>query len=158
MRWFPYLVVVLGLLPGNLGAKEYFQQGPFTVRKVEGVCKMEIALSDKSGDTLALLALFPTDEYYAELFTDRKRVGIARKNLTIGFDDRKGVPIAFVPDSEGKDKFWRWQYLDNSQELLAEVRRRDKMSVNFSNGNQNFRLSVRLTGSAKAVDSLRKCR
>ncbi|MBF0370806.1 MAG: hypothetical protein HQL52_15250 [Magnetococcales bacterium] len=159
MRFSLALVMVLALFfSGEVEAREVYKSGRFTVRKVEGTCKLEVALPLSGQDTAAILALFPTDDYYGEFFTERRRIGMARDKLKISFDRGENQEVGFVPDSSAKDSYWRWQYLENTQGLLEKIRKMDRMEISFSNGKKNFKFKVSLKGSSKAVKALQKCR
>ncbi|MEO5378933.1 MAG: hypothetical protein H7832_14300 [Magnetococcus sp. DMHC-6] len=150
--------VFMGMV-GTVSAQEFYKEGAFTVRKVEGACKLEIALPlDKEKDTAAILAIFPKDEYYGELFTERKRIGLAQKKVDIIFDKEKPRSINFVPKTDGNDDYWRWQYLESTKGMLDEVKRRNNMVVKFSNGKKSFEFTVSLKGSTKAVTTLLQCK
>ncbi|MBF0294289.1 MAG: hypothetical protein HQL96_03800 [Magnetococcales bacterium] len=138
--------------------KEIYKNGRYTVRKVEGACKLEIVLSKNERDFQAILALFPSDDYYGELFTEREKVGLARDKVLIAFDNGKPRAIPFIPDADAKDSFWRWQYLEDTQELLGSIQKKGEMRVSFSNGTRNFEFAVPLKGSGKAIQALRNCR
>ncbi|MBF0212458.1 MAG: hypothetical protein HQM00_02705 [Magnetococcales bacterium] len=138
--------------------KEVYKNGRFTVRKVEGACKLEILLAKNEKDHQAILALFPSEDYYGELFTEREKVGLARDKVLISFDNGKPRSIPFVPDADAKDSYWRWQYLEDTQELLAMIQKRGEMRVSFSNGTKTFEFAIPLKGSGKAVAALRGCR
>ncbi len=142
----------------DLQAKEVYKKGHFTVRKVEGTCKLEILLHKSDREPAAILALFPSDDYYGELFTEKPRIGLARGKVSIGFDGGRAQNIPFVPDAAAKDSYWRWQYLETTQGLLNSVRRKNDMTVSFSNGKERFNYSVSLKGSSRAVKALRRCR
>ncbi|MEO5330574.1 MAG: hypothetical protein H7839_01015 [Magnetococcus sp. YQC-5] len=138
--------------------KEVYKNGRYTVRKVEGACKLEIVLSKNDRDFQAIMALFPSDDYYGELFTEREKVGLARDKVLIAFDNLKPRSIPFVPDADAKDSYWRWQYLEDTQELLTMIQKRGEMRVSFSNGTKTFEFVVPLKGSGKAIAALRSCR
>ncbi|MBF0629156.1 MAG: hypothetical protein HQL91_13140 [Magnetococcales bacterium] len=138
--------------------KEVYKNGRFTVRKVEGACKLEILLAKNERDHQAILALFPSEDYYGELFTEREKVGLARDKVLIGFDNGKPRSIPFVPEADAKDSYWRWQYLEDTQELLGQIQKRGEMKISFSNGTKTFDYAVPLKGSGKAVAALRSCR
>ena len=153
---------MLGLLLiapwSNLDAQEVYKNGRYTVRKVKDSCKLEILLNKSDQDPAALLALFPNDLYYGELFTEKKRIGMARAKLRIQFDQEKEQEIDFVADASAQDDYWRWQYLKNTQGLLRKISRGKEMTLSFSNGKQEFKYIVPLKGSSNAVLSLRRCR
>ncbi|MEO5346921.1 MAG: hypothetical protein H7834_11165 [Magnetococcus sp. YQC-9] len=160
-RIFATTVIFLFFLaiPGAESSyKEVFKSGRYTVRKVEGTCKLEILLAKNEKDHQAILALFPSEDYYGELFTEREKIGLARDKVLISFDNSKPRSIPFVPDADAKDSFWRWQYLEDTQELLAQIQKRGEMRVSFSNGTKTFEYVVPLKGSGKAVAALRGCR
>ncbi|MBF0416806.1 MAG: hypothetical protein HQL86_00960 [Magnetococcales bacterium] len=138
--------------------KEVYKSGRYTVRKVEGTCKLEILLAKNEKDHQAILALFPSEDYYGELFTEREKIGLARDKVLISFDNSKPRSIPFVPDADAKDSFWRWQYLEDTQEILSMIQKRGEMRVSFSNGTKTFEYVVPLKGSGKAVAALRGCR
>ena len=142
----------------DLQAKEIFKKGHFTVRKVEGTCKLEILLHKSDREPAAILALFPSDDYYGELFTEKPRIGLARGKVSVSFDRDKAQSIPFVPDAAAKDSYWRWQYLETTQGLLVNVRRKNNMTISFSNGKRKFKYSVSLKGSSRAVKALQRCR
>ncbi|MEO5353675.1 MAG: hypothetical protein H7835_10770 [Magnetococcus sp. XQGC-1] len=159
MRFFPVLLGLLVLLPwGDLQAREIYKSGRYTVRKVEGTCKLEILLHEGDQEPAAILALFPSDEYFGEMFTEKTRIGVAVKKVRIQFDQEKPRDINFVADASAKDNYWRWQYLENTQGLLNMLGKRGKMVVSFSNGKTMFKYTVPLKGSTKAVLALRHCR
>ncbi|MBF0127778.1 MAG: hypothetical protein HQM02_11275 [Magnetococcales bacterium] len=163
MRFSWIFAALLVFLPWNgHGAensyKEIYKNGRYTVRKVEGTCKLEIVLSKNERDFQAILALFPSDDYYGELFTERDKVGLARDKVLIAFDSGKPRPIPFIPDADAKDSFWRWQYLEDTQEILSMIQKKGEMRVSFSNGTKNFEFTVPLKGSGKAIAALRSCR
>ncbi|MEO5364557.1 MAG: hypothetical protein H7838_13165 [Magnetococcus sp. DMHC-8] len=159
MRFLLVLLGLLVLLPwGDLQAKEIYKSGRYTVRKVEGTCKLEILLHEGDQEPAAILALFPSDEYFGEMFTEKTRIGIAQKKVRIQFDQEKPRDINFVADASAKDNYWRWQYLENTQGLLNLMGKRSKMIVSFSNGKSMFKYTVPLKGSTKAVLALRHCR
>lgn len=143
---------------GDLQAKEVYKSGHFTVRKVESTCKLEILLHRSDREPAAILALFPSDDYYGELFTEKPRIGLAKDKVSIGFDSGAAQEIPFVPDAAAKDNYWRWQYLETTQGLLTDVRRKNSLSVSFSNGKETFKYTVSLKGSSKAVSALQRCR
>ncbi|MBF0341986.1 MAG: hypothetical protein HQL95_13645 [Magnetococcales bacterium] len=158
-----FVAAMLCLLPwvanGAEGSyKEVYKNGRYTVRKVEGACKLEILLAKNDRDHQAILALFPSEDFYGELFTEREKVGVARDKVLISFDNGKPRSIPFVPDADAKDSFWRWQYLEDTQELLAMIQKRGEMRVSFSNGTKTFEYTVPLKGSGKAIAALRGCR
>ena len=159
MRFTFVLLGILTLFPwSDLDATEVYKSGRYTVRKVKDTCKLEILLHKNDREPAAILALFPSDLYYGELFTEKKRIGMARQEITIQFDQEPSRVIAFVPDAASKDDFWRWQYLDNTQGLLSMISRRREVTVSFSNGKNRFQYKVSLKGSSKAVLALRQCR
>lgn len=163
MAFSRYVAALLMLLPlSGYGAensyKEVYKNGRYTVRKVEGACKLEIVLAKNEKDFQAILALFPSDDYYGELFTEREKVGVARDKVLISFDNSKPRSIPFVPDAEAKDSYWRWQYLEDTQEILPMIQKRGEMRVSFSNGTKTFEYVVPLKGSGKAIAALRGCR
>ena len=156
------IMILLGLLLiapwSNLDAQEVYKNGRYTVRKVKDSCKLEILLNKSDQDPAALLALFPNDLYYGELFTEKKRVGAARANVHIRFDQEKGSTFPFVADASAQDDYWRWQYLKNTRGLLNKISRGNTMTLSFSNGKKTFEYIVPLKGSSNAVLSLRRCR
>ncbi|WP_130470676.1 hypothetical protein [Candidatus Magnetaquicoccus inordinatus] len=156
------MLVMLGLLVmvpwGDLHAKEIYKSGRYTVRKVEGTCKLEILLHEGDQEPAAILALFPSDEFFGEMFTEKARIGVAQKKVRIQFDQDKPKDINFVADASAKDNYWRWQYLENTQGILGLLGKRTKMIVSFSNGKTMFKYTVPLKGSTKAVMALRHCR
>ncbi|MBF0402032.1 MAG: hypothetical protein HQL90_14870 [Magnetococcales bacterium] len=159
MRYTLVLIGLLILLPwGELQAREIYKNGPYTVRKTEEkICKLEISLH-KQKEPVAILALFPSNEYYGEMVTERARIGLARKNMSIQFDREQPRKMVFLANSAEKDDRFRWQYLDNTQGLLKKVAQKRTMTVSFSNGKTPFKYVVSLKGSAKAVKALRRCR
>lgn len=150
--------MVLWMPWGNAQAAEIFKKDQFTVRKVEGTCKLEIQLHDNERAPAAILAIFPSDDFYGELFTEKPRIGLAKKSVKIRFDNGKAKEINFIPDAAAEDSYWRWQYLDTSEGLLDNVSRKGKMYVEFSNGQQDFSYTVPLKGSGNAVKALKKCK
>lgn len=138
--------------------KEIYKKDRYTIRKVEGACKLEIVLSKNERDFQAILAVFPSDDYYGELFTEREKVGLAKDKVLISFDNSKPRSIPFIPNADAKDSYWRWQYLEDTQELLMMIQKRNEMHVSFSNGTKTFEFTVPLKGSGKAVSALRNCR
>lgn len=158
MRFSFILALTLALLPwGDLHAREIYKSGHYTVRKVEGTCKLEIQLHKGEGEPAAILALFPSDDFYGELFTEKPRIGVARDGVRIRFDNDKARNIAFVPDAEAKDSYWRWQYLESTDGVLDQITKKNTLSVSFSNSKKSFKYSVSLKGSGKAVSALRQC-
>ncbi len=158
MRFSFILVGLMILLPwGDLHAREVYKKGHYTVRKVDKTCKLEILLHKGDRQAAAILALFPSDDYYGELFTEKARIGLARKKVQIQFDQETPRDIPFVPDASAKDNYWRWQYLESTRELLDLVSRKNKMSVSFSNGKSTFKYEISLKGSSKAVKALKRC-
>ncbi|MBF0162608.1 MAG: hypothetical protein HQL88_10000 [Magnetococcales bacterium] len=159
MRFSLVLLGLLTLLPwSDLQAREIFKSGRYTVRKVESTCKLEILLHDGDQEPAAILALFPSDEYFGEMFTEKNRIGVAQKKVRIQFDQEKARDIPFIADASAKDNYWRWQYLENTQGLLNMLGKHSKMIVSFSNGKNMFKYTVSLKGSGKAVLALRHCR
>ncbi|MBF0145760.1 MAG: hypothetical protein HQL84_07535 [Magnetococcales bacterium] len=160
MRLSPVLASLLLLSApwGDLQAAEIFKSGPFTVRKVDNTCKLEIQLHENDRQPAAILALFPAEDYYGELFTEKSRIGLAHEKVTVKFDNDKVREIPFVPDAAAKDAYWRWQYLETTEGILDNVARKGKMLVDFSNGKQSFSYTVVLKGSGKAVKSVRSCK
>jgi hypothetical protein len=165
MRFSIVLALMLALVPwGDLTAASdvYFQKGRYTVRKVEGTCKLEISLHyDSQGkkQSSAILALFPSDDYYGEFFTQKESIGLARQKVQIQFDKEKPVNIPFVLDAAQKDGYWAWQYLESTDGILHQVAKKRDMIVRFSNvKGKPYKYTISLTGSGKAVKSLRKCR
>ena len=162
MRFSIVLALLLALVPwGDLGAASdvYYQKGRYTVRKVEGTCKLEIALHHGKKQSSAILALFPTDDYYGEFFTQKDTIGLASQKVRVQFDKQKPVNIAFVLDAAQKDGYWAWQYLDSTDGILRKVAKKSKLTVRFSNvKGEKFKYSISLSGSGNAVKSLRKCR
>ena len=159
MRFSLVLLGLLMLLPwGDLQAREIYKSGRYTVRKVESTCKLEVLLHEGDREPAAILALFPTDEYFGEMFTERARIGVAQKNVRIKFDKLKPRDIFFITDAAAKDNYWRWQYLENTQGLLSLLSKHREMVVSFTNGKNLFKYTVSLKGSSKAVLALRHCR
>ncbi len=161
---FLYIVIALSLfVPWNMAnAKNkndvVYQKGRYKVHKVMGVCKLEITLSKNDQDYQAILALFASDDYYNELFTERKRIGLATRRVLVGFDKHKAKRIPFVAEANAKDSYWHWQYLQESQDMLTLVKKRKSMQVKFSTNKKTFTFDVPLKGSSKAVTALRNCR
>ncbi len=153
------------LFSWQVEAQEILRKGHFTVRKVDGVCKLEITMSmvDREGSTssnrdpVAILALFADPDFYGELFTERRRVGMARKEVLIGFDMDPDMKTPFV-ETPGKDRHWRWQYLETPRNILDDVANRNAIRVAFHNGNQWWRFKVSLKGTARIVRRLKSCR
>lgn len=143
---------------GNLQAGEIFKGGQFTVRKVDNACKLEIQLHENDRQPAAILALFPTEDYYGELFTEKPRIGLAHEKVSIRFDSDKAREIPFVPDAAAKDAYWRWQYLETTEGILDNISRKGKMIVEFTNGKQSFSYTVTLKGSSKAVKLAKACK
>ena len=159
MRFSLVLLGLLMLLPwGDLQAREIYKSGRYTVRKVESTCKLEVLLHEGDREPAAILALFPTDEYFGEMFTERARIGVAQKKVRIKFDKLKPRDIFFITDATAKDNYWRWQYLENTQGLLSLLSKHREMVVSFTNGKNLFKYTVSLKGSSKAVLALRHCR
>ncbi|MBF0358713.1 MAG: hypothetical protein HQL70_08890 [Magnetococcales bacterium] len=162
MRFSIILAFVLALVPwGDLPAASdvYYQKGRYTVRKVEGTCKLEIALHHGKKQSSAILALFPSDDYYGEFFTQKDTIGLARSKVQIQFDNLKPNNIPFVQDAAQKDGYWAWQYLESTDGMLNNVAKKRNMTVRFSNvKGKKFKYTVSLSGSGNAVKSLRKCR
>ena len=160
MRFAFIAALALSMLAFNAQAKEIYKAGSFTVRKVEGVCKLEIALSTEgSNDSNVILALFSSEDYYSELFTEKNSIGLARKEVDFRFDKGNVQSISFVTDSAGKDSHWRWQYLDHSRGLLDNIKRGREMRMSFrSQKGRLFRTALPLSGSSKAVRALERCR
>ncbi|MBF0401203.1 MAG: hypothetical protein HQL90_10595 [Magnetococcales bacterium] len=159
MRFSLVLLGLLVMLPwGDLQAREIYKGGRYTVRKVEGTCKLEILLHEGDREPAAILALFPSDEYFGEMFTEKARIGVAQKKVRIQFDQEKPRDIPFIADASAKDNYWRWQYLENTQGLLNLLAKRSKMIVSFSNGKSLFKYTISLKGSSKAIMALRHCR
>ncbi|MBF0110421.1 MAG: hypothetical protein HQL76_14735 [Magnetococcales bacterium] len=160
MRLSPVLASLLvAAAPwGTLQAGELFKSGQFTVRKVDNTCKLEIQLHEGTTQPAAILALFPADDYYGELFTEKSRIGLAHEKVTIKFDNDKPREISFVADAAAKDANWRWQYLESTDGILDNVARKGKMNVEFSNGKQSFTYTVVLKGSGKAVKAVKTCK
>ncbi|MBF0138790.1 MAG: hypothetical protein HQL74_00775 [Magnetococcales bacterium] len=151
-------LLVLSTPWGAVQAGEMFKSGPFTVRKVDNTCKLEIQLHENDRQPAAIIALFPADDYYGELFTEKPRIGLAHEKISIKFDNDKARDIPFVKDAAAKDNNWRWQYLENTEGILDNLARKTKMHVEFSNGKQNFSYTVVLKGSGKAVKSVKMCK
>lgn len=159
MRFSFVLALILALIPWNgLQAREVYKRDHYTVRKVEGTCKLEILLHQGDREPAAILALFLTDDFYGELFTEKPRIGLARDSVRVQFDNDPPQSIPFVPDAASKDIYWRWQYLESTQGLLELIRKKNTMVVSFSNGKKHFKYRVTLRGSGKAVAALRRCR
>lgn len=116
--------------------------------------------ADRAGaeeDVLAILMLYATDNYYGQLFTERKRVGLARKKVEILFDNAAPRKVHFVSKADDHDDHWRWQYLKETEGLLDAIRKKNRMRVVFSNGKDWFRFKISLKGSSRAVTQLEKC-
>ena len=159
MRFAVLFFGLLALLPwSDIYAQEVYKNGRYTVRKVKETCKLEILLHNGDREAAAILALFPSDLYYGELFTEKKRIGVARRKVQIRFDQEAPRDISFVSDASAKDAYWRWQYLENTQGLLSMISKKREMVVSFSNGKTIFKYNVTLKGSSKAVLALRRCR
>jgi hypothetical protein len=162
MRFSIVLALMLALVPWNdlLAASDvYYQKGRYTVRKVEGTCKLEIALHHGKKQSSAILALFPTDDYYGEFFTQKDSIGLAKQKVQIQFDKHKPSNIPFVLDASQKDGYWAWQYLESTDGILQQVAKKRQMIVRFSNTKgKKYKYTISLSGSGKAVKSLRKCR
>ena len=159
MRFAVVLLGLVVLLPwSDLAAQEVYKSGRYTVRKVKETCKLEVLLHNGDREPAAILALFPSDLYYGELFTEKKRIGMAREKMRIHFDQEQSRDVTFVPKASSKDDYWRWQYLENTQGLLSMISRKREMLVSFSNGKSLFKYTVALKGSSKAVLALRQCR
>ncbi|MBF0612723.1 MAG: hypothetical protein G8345_03045 [Magnetococcales bacterium] len=144
---------------------EVFKEGPFVVRKVDGGCKLETNLfaknqkpAPKEGgeEMMGILALFSSDKFYSEFFTNRKKVGQAQKSVKIGFDGDKAVDYPFAAQP-GSDEHWRWQYLENTKGLLEGLGKKKSMHVEFSNGKSPYRFEIPLANAAGAVNALNKC-
>lgn len=162
MRFAVALLGLLGFLVSSpwsdLYAQEVYKEGRYTVRRVKGTCKLEILLHNSDREAAAVLALFPKDIYYGELFTEKSRIGKARQQVRIQFEEEALQSISFVKDASGVDAYWRWQYLENMQGLLSMISRKREMVVSFSNGKSLFKYTVPLKGSSKAVLALHNCR
>ncbi|MBF0623739.1 MAG: hypothetical protein HQL82_02925 [Magnetococcales bacterium] len=156
MRFALILSLMMALAPWDAGAQEVFQKGPFTVRKLHGICKLEIAMQ-LDGRPAAILALFPGDTHYDELFTEKERIGLARDQVVVQFDREPPIRLEFTPDLASGNQFWEWQYLKGTGGLLDQVKRRSEMEIRFSNGQKEFQFSVSLKGSSKAAQALRSC-
>ena len=159
MRFFLAFLGLLVMFPwSTLQAREVYTSGPYTVRQEEkGTCMLDIALH-KRQEPVAILVLFPSDEYYGEIVTERARIGSAKKKVRVQFDKGKPVDIRFLANAADKDEHFRWQYLVNTRGLLRKVSKHGKMTVSFSNGSSRFKYTVSLKGSARAVRALRRCR
>ncbi|MBF0447358.1 MAG: hypothetical protein HQL67_04070 [Magnetococcales bacterium] len=161
MRFSIILALLAVLFPwGELSASDvFYQDGRYTVRKVEGTCKLEIALHYGKKQPSAILALFPTDDYYGEFFTQKESIGLAHRKIQVQFDKNKPVNVSFVLDAAQKDGYWAWQYLESTSDLLTNVARKREMVIRFSNAaGNNYKYTVSLSGSGKAVKSLKECR
>ncbi|MBF0455191.1 MAG: hypothetical protein HQL72_10305 [Magnetococcales bacterium] len=162
MRFSIILALLLALVPWQdvLAASDvYYQKGRYTVRKVEGTCKLEIALHHGKKQSGAILALFPTDDYYGEFFTQKEAIGLAHRRVQIQFDKNKPTTVPFVLDAAQKDGYWSWQYLESTDGLLKNVAKKRDMTVRFSNVKGNkYKYDVSLSGSGNAVKALKKCR
>ncbi|MBF0138234.1 MAG: hypothetical protein H7833_09820 [Magnetococcus sp. DMHC-1] len=159
MRFALILSLMLLLLPVESQAQEIYQKDIFTVRKLEGVCKLEIAMSLERRPVV-ILALFDGSKYYDELFTTRDPIGLAKGPMVLQFDQEPQIQVEFAPGLNAKDEHWEWQYLNLKKEtlqLLEEVKRRRTMEVRFSNGTKEFQFSVPLKGSTKAVKAMKDC-
>ncbi|MBF0623162.1 MAG: hypothetical protein HQL54_14690 [Magnetococcales bacterium] len=169
MRWAIILLFGLALLPVDLWASNVIlQENHFTIRKVDKVCKLDVAFSMKDlegganqsqnvNGMVSILGLFSKGEFFGELFTRRDVIGLARKKVQIQFDRAKPLTINFVPGSDSKDQYWRWQYLEETRGLLDNIARKNTMRVSFSNGNENWKFKIGLKGTAKIVRTLRRC-
>lgn len=161
MRFSIVLALLLAWVPwGDLQASDvYYQDGRYTVRKVEGTCKLEIALHHGKKQSSAILALFPTDDYYGEFFTQKESIGLAAQRIQLQFDGAKPMDIPFVLDAAQKDGYWAWQYLESTDGVLNLVAKKREMVVRFSDARgQKYTYEVSLSGSGKAVTSLKNCR
>jgi hypothetical protein len=162
MRFSIVLALLLALVPWSelrAASDVYYQKGRYTVRKVEGTCKLEIALHYGKKQSSAILALFPTDDYYGEFFTQKDAIGLANQKVKIQFDKSKPTNIPFVLDAAQKDGYWAWQYLESTDGVLRNVAKKRNMIIRFSNvKGKKYKYTVPLSGSSKAVKSLRKCR
>ncbi|OSM00366.1 hypothetical protein [Magnetofaba australis] len=144
-------------------AKVIYESGAFAVRKVttddknKEICKLEVSM-ELDGQVAAYLALFESRDYYGELFTERKRIGLARESVKIAFDDEAARDIPFANGLAGMDADWRWQYLEDTNNLLDNVKRKNKMRVTFNNGAKDYSFDISLKGSSKAVKELRRCK
>lgn len=144
-------------LAAKTGSQVVYQKDRYKVYKVMEVCKLEITLSKNEQDYHAILSLFNSDNYYNELFTERKRIGLATKEILFAFDSKKAHRISFVPDANAKDSYWHWQYLQESHDLLNLVKKMNEMHVTFSTNKKTFKFTVPLKGSGKAVKALKNC-
>ncbi|MBF0282906.1 MAG: hypothetical protein HQL51_00405 [Magnetococcales bacterium] len=153
------LALGMWVAPGEVLAQTaIYKGGAFIVRKVGKVCKLEVALTPGKGNKgRAILTLFKGDKFHSELITERQSIGSAQGAVKIGFDKGKAVDHPLLKDA-GKDDNWRWRYLGNSKGLIDEVRKRDEMTLRFSNGKKDFAFQTPLAGSGKAVQALEKCK
>ncbi|MEG3638336.1 hypothetical protein [Magnetococcus sp. PR-3] len=162
MRFLLVPLLMLMLIPTQAAARVDYEDGPFAVREVKDgkktVCKLEISLY-KDGRIAAYLALFNSENYYGELFTERRRIGKARNKVTVQFDDEPQQTIKFVEEAPGMDTDWRWQYLELNQPktMVDNVARKRKMKISFFNGKETFKFNIPLKGSSKAVKRLKRC-
>lgn len=166
---FSSAVLFLGLMLGStLGhGQEIFKQDRFTVRKVETVCRLEMAISlaDQVGqkgnpppETVAILGLYASNDYHGDLSTSIRRIGVVKDSVEIAFDAIKPRVIPFLAKSGGNDDNWRWQYLTDSNGLLEELKRRSAMVIAFAAGKESWRFKVPLKGSGNAVKALQQCK
>ncbi|ABK46176.1 hypothetical protein Mmc1_3691 [Magnetococcus marinus MC-1] len=162
MRFLLVPLLMLMLIPTQAAARVVYEDGPFAVREVKDgtktICKLEISLY-KEDRIAAYLALFNNENYYGELFTERRRVGKARNKVTVQFDDEPEQSIKFVEEAPGMDTDWRWQYLELNQPsaVIDSIARKRHMKISFFNGMETFEFSIPLKGSSKAVKRLQRC-
>ncbi|MGN7610988.1 hypothetical protein ACQZV8_02775 [Magnetococcales bacterium HHB-1] len=177
MRLTVFLLLFLLFSPLNSEAVEISRNGAFSVRKIDApgdrgkkqsVCKLDISmtLADResgkskkgSSGSVAVLSLYPNDDFHSELFTLRDPVGLARNKVKIQFDEDRAETFEFLPDEARKDEYWRWQYLRDARDLLDKVANKNLMRISFSNGREWWRFKLPLRGTHRMVKKLKQCR
>lgn len=165
------LLAVTLLIPWHAAqaaqSQEILKKNHFTIRKIGDPCKLEITFSmadlvEKKGskrEYVAILSLFNDDKYLSEFFTDRQRIGMAREKLVVQFDREKPIVVPFQSNQDGKDRYWRWRYLDESKSstLLENVARKNSMRIKFTNGNSWWEFKIPLKGTSRIVKQLKRC-
>lgn len=160
------LLLTFAWPPTTLAAAPYYSQSIFNVRKVNGICKLEITLppkfrtssssSNKKGQELAILGIFPSNRYYGEIFTSKNTIGAIQGGLDIAFDNSR-ESIDMLEDDQSSDKFWRWRYFSYNNSFLSQFKRAYAMRVSFKSGNNRYTYRIPLKGSSKALSMLHQC-
>ncbi|MBF0447068.1 MAG: hypothetical protein HQL67_02590 [Magnetococcales bacterium] len=163
--FFVWSVFIIGSISYSqpLWARETYQQDRYTVRAVEGTCKLEIALFNtdlswaRKKEVDGVLGVFESAQYYGELFVLRSNIGQVNKGLKVNFDGTPDRSISMLMDDEGVDKLWKWRYFSYDTDFLRKISKSKAMEIKFYNGRSWVTFKVSLKGSSKAVRALKYC-